>query len=88
MFVVMVQKLINNVLHLEHVDYIPVTGGLVTLNFGPLDSILSFNVTLVNDDVLEGEEVFHVLLAASMSQSAYIKLEDHNASVAIIDQDS
>ena len=74
------------ILTLEHMDYLPVTGGLIT--FGPNDSILSFNVTLVNDDVLESEEVFHVLLAASVSQSTYVKLEDHNASVAITDQDS
>ena len=67
-------------------DYLPVTGGVIT--FGPHDSILSFNVTLVNDDALEDEEVFHVLLGSPTSQSTYVKLEDYNASVAIIDQDS
>lgn len=67
-------------------DYVPLIGGLIT--FGPYDSILSFNVTLVNDDALEDEEVFYVLLGSSTSQSTYVKLEDYNASVAIIDQDS
>ena len=75
-----------HVLHLEHMDYVPLIGGLIT--FGPYDSILSFNVTLVNDDALEEEEVFYVLLGSSTSQSTYVKLEDYNASVAIIDQDS
>lgn len=67
-------------------DYLPLIGSVIT--FGPNDSILSFNVTLVNDNALEDEEVFHVLLGSSASQSTYVKLEDHNASVAIIDQDS
>ena len=67
-------------------DYLPVIGGLIT--FGPRDSIVNFNVTLVNDDVLEDDEVFHVLLAATVSQSSYVKLEDYNASVTITDQDS
>lgn len=67
-------------------DYLPVIGGLIT--FGPHDSIVSFNVTLVNDDVLEDNEVFHVLLSATVSQSSYVKLEDHSASVTITDQDS
>lgn len=74
----------NNIL--EHMDYQPVISHLIT--FGPRDSILSFNVTLVNDDVLEDEEVFHVLLAVSVSQSSYVKLENYNASVTITDQDS
>jgi hypothetical protein len=67
-------------------DYLPVIGGLIT--FGSHDSILGFNVTLMNDNVMEDEEVFHVLLAASVSQSSYVKFENHNASVAITDQDS
>ena len=67
-------------------DYLPVIGGLIT--FGPRDSIVSFNVTLVYDDVLEDDEVFHVLLAATVLQSSYVKLEDYSALVTITDQDS
>lgn len=66
-------------------DYLPAVGDLT---FGPHDSILSFNVTLINNNNLEDEEVFHVLLGSSRSQSTYIKFEDYNASVAITDQDS
>ena len=70
---------------LEHMDYLPAVGGLT---FEPRDSVLSLNVTLINDDILEDKEVFHVLLGSSRSQSTYVKFEDYNASVAIIDQDS
>ena len=69
----------------EHMDYIPTLGGVT---FGPHDSILSFNVTLIDDDALEDKEVFHVLLRTSTAQSTYVKVESYNASVFIIDQDS
>ena len=57
------------------------------LTFGPNDSTVSINVSLIDNGVLEDMELFHVLLSSTTTENTFIVFDSYNASVVIVDQD-
>ena len=57
------------------------------LTFGPNDSTVSINVSLIDNGVLEDMELFHVLLSSTTTENTFIVFDSYNASVVIVDHD-
>lgn len=66
-----------------NVDYTPVNG---TLTFAPGETVKSFAITTVEDDLIEGDESFNVILSDPTGGALIVP--PPNATVTIVDNDS
>ncbi len=67
------------------VDYVPVD---TTLTFSEDVTTISFNVTLINDGFVEGDETFQMRLAIITQGANIMFFPADNAPVTILDDDS
>ncbi len=58
-----------------------------TLNFGSEDSMMCINVTVIDDDKVEGNETFTISLSVNTTDVSYTFVGPMQATVIIVDND-
>ena len=70
---------------LAYVDYVPIKEVRITFAFG--QSVKSLNVTILQDNFLEGDEMFFLNLTATQEYSNHILLGSNPYTVVTIEDD-